>query len=223
MRAMHERLLEEVLAERERMTTRRNLMVGGGKLAFGGMLAAAMIGSPVLRSTGVTAQDVTSDFADDVDVLNFALTLEHLEFAFYRDGLGQFTFGTGPFNEDTDMLLGLVRDHEGIHVDTLTEVIVSLGGTPVAEATYDFGYTDAQSFLLTAAALENTGVRAYDGAASSISDPGLLTAAGTIVAVEARHASYLNLLTGESPFPSAFEMPATRDEVLAIAGPFIVS
>jgi hypothetical protein len=71
--------------------------------------------------------------------------------------------------------------------------------------------------------LENTGVSAYDGAAQFLTDAELLTAAGSIVAVEARHASYLNLLTGELPFPAAFESPLTRDEVLAIAGPFIVS
>ena len=79
------------------------------------------------------------------------------------------------------------------------------------------------AFMMTAAALENTGVSAYDGAGQFISDPDLLTAAGSIVAVEARHASYLNLLNGEMPFPAAFETPLTMDEVLEIAGPFIVS
>jgi hypothetical protein len=79
------------------------------------------------------------------------------------------------------------------------------------------------AFMQTAAALENTGVSAYDGAAQFITDPDLLTAAGSIVAVEARHASYLNLLTGELPFPAAFESPLTMDEVLEIAGSFIVS
>jgi hypothetical protein len=43
------------------------------------------------------------------------------------------------------------------------------------------------------------------------------------VAVEARHASYLNLITGEIPFPAAFETPLTTEEVLEIAGPFIQS
>jgi hypothetical protein len=77
--------------------------------------------------------------------------------------------------------------------------------------------------MKTAMALENTGVSAYDGAAQFIMDPDLLTAAGSIVAVEARHASYLNLLNGEVPFPNAFEMPKTPEEILAIAGPFIKS
>jgi len=70
---------------------------------------------------------------------------------------------------------------------------------------------------------ENTGVSAYDGAAASIVSVDLLNAAGTIVAVEARHASYLNLVSGEVPFPAAFETPLTPAEVLAAAGPLIVS
>ena len=94
----------------------------------------------------------------------------------------------------------------------------------MTEATYDFGYgADPVAFLATAAALENTGVSAYDGAAQYILTPDLLPVAGGIVAVEARHASYLNLITGAEPFPNAFEIARTPAEVLEIAGPFIVA
>jgi rubrerythrin len=161
----------------------------------------------------------------DLDVLNYALRLEHLEYAFYRDGVGLFTFGDDSRGMSIDDNFAAIRDHEGEHVATLTKVITDLGGEPVAEAKYDFGdaYSDPMAFMQTAAALENTGVSAYDGAGQFLTDPDLLTAAGTIVAVEARHASYLNLLTGEVPFPAAFETPLSMDEVLKIAGPFIVS
>ena len=71
---------------------------------------------------------------------------------------------------------------------------------PVERATYDFGVTDAASFLATAMTLENVGVAAYDGAGQFIQNADLLTAAGSIVAVEARHAAYLNLVNLESPF-----------------------
>ena len=91
------------------------------------------------------------------------------------------------------------------------------------EAQYEFGYSDAAGFIEVGAALENTGVRAYDGAGAAIQDVNLLAVAGQIVAVEARHASYLNLVNDEVPFPEAFEDPATRQEVLDIAGQFIVS
>jgi hypothetical protein len=115
-----------------------------------------------------------------------------------------------------------IRDHEGAHVETLTAVITDLGGEPVEEAAYDFGVTDAATFLATAAPREHRRLR-LRRAGQFLEDPGLLTAAGTIVAVEARHASYLNLITGEIPFPAAFETPLTTEEVLEIAGPFIQS
>lgn len=223
MQTLHERMLTQIRAERERLLSRRSLL---GGLAAGGALAVT--GAAGLGRFSALAQESTPDgemttFADDIEVLNYALTLEHLEAAFYREGVPQFTFGAGPFAESIDAYLAEIGEHEAAHVTTLTQVITELGGEPVAEATYDFGYTDAASFLATAAAVENLGVQAYDGAGAAISDPGLLTAAGSIVAVEARHAAYLNIITGAEPFPAAFETPLSPDDVLEIAGPFIVS
>ena len=166
-------------------------------------------------------------FDTPVDVLNYALTLEHLEFAFYRDGLDGFAkgdFTDAGFDPLVYKYLGLIRDHEQAHVETLTQVVSDLVGEPVEEATYDFGYTDVAGFVGVAQALENTGVSAYQGAAGFLlGEDALLTAALTIHGVEARHAAYLNGLNGASPFPDATNPALTPDEVLAIAGPFIVS
>lgn len=221
-RPLHERMVEAIVTERDRKASRRGLLATSAKLAGGGALALAAVGSPAFRGLAA-AQD--EPFADDVEVLNYALTLEHLEYAFYRDGLEAFgnDLGVGPFDDDINERLTTIRDHEQAHVETLTSVIEDLGGEPVQEAQYDFGYTDVASFLATAQTLENTGVSAYDGAGQYLSDPDLLTAAGTIVAVEARHAAYLNLLNGQIPFPAEFETPLTPDEVLAAAGGFIVA
>ena len=162
-----------------------------------------------------------------VDVLNYALTLEHLEHAFYRDGLEQFSaddFGAAGYAANVYEWFGIIRDQEMEHVNVITSVITDLGGEPVAEGTYDFGYSDLAGFVGVATALENTGVAAYQGAAQFlIEEDALLTAALTIHGVEARHAAYLNGLTGESPFPEAFNPTLTVDEVLEIAGPFITS
>jgi len=215
--------MEAVFTERRRLS-RRGMLTGSLKLAGGGALALTTAGVPMLPGFGVASAQM--EFESDVDVLNYALTLEHLEYAFYRDGLEQFTdadFGESPFNRPISEFLIDIRDHEQAHVETLTQVINDLGGEPVMEAEYNFGTTDAASFLATAQALENTGVSAYDGAAQFLENPDLLTAAGTIVAVEARHAAYLNLLNGVIPFPAPFETPLTPAEVLEIAGPFIVT
>jgi hypothetical protein len=163
-----------------------------------------------------------TQFASDIDVLNYALTLEHLETAFYRL-TGNFDLGADPFGNSINEWLVLAGQQEAEHVAVLTQVITQLGGEPVAEADYDFGVTDGPSFVATAAAIENLGVAAYYGAGQFIENAELLTAAGSIAAIEARHAAYLNMITGEIPFPSPYESPMTPDEVLTVAGPFIIS
>ena len=99
-----------------------------------------------------------------------------------------------------------------------------MGGTPVAEATYDFGYgTDPVAFLATAAALENTGVSAYDGAGAVHSDPRSPPRGGrhrggrgaTRCVPESHH--WHRAIPG-----NRFETTLTPAEVLAIATPFIV-
>jgi rubrerythrin len=216
---LHERLLAAVALERRRLS-RRSMLTGSMKAAAGAAIAFSIAGVP-----GIGPLARAQELKTDLDVLNYALTLEHLEYAFYRDGVGRFSFGNDTRGQSIDTNFAAIRDHEGAHVETLVQVITDLGGTPVEEATYDFGdaYASPEGFLMTAMALENTGVSAYDGAAQFLTNPDLLTAAGSIVAVEARHASYLNLLNGEIPFPAAFETPKSPEEILAIAGPFIVS
>ncbi len=223
MRQLHERFLDAVALER-RHTTRRGLLAGGAKIAGGSAMALAFGGAPV---AGGIRSLLAQDFVDDLEILNYALTLEHLEYAFYRDGLE--TLGEDAFSADdeSDMpenifeRLSEIRDHEQAHVEFLTQTITDLGGAPVEEASYDFGYDDVTGFLEVAAALENTGVAAYAGAAPSIESMDILPAALGVHSVEARHAAYLNDLNGLSPFPDAVDAPLTPDEVLAIAGPFI--
>ena len=235
MRQLHEIMLDAVRAERRRLASRRLVLTRGAGLAGGATALAvaglprvglAQDGTPEIEATDATpAVDVEQDFEDDVDVLNFALTLEHLENAFYRDGIGLFDFGPDPFGNAIIDYLSLISAHEAAHVVTLTDVITSLGGTPVTEQAYDFtdAYASAPAFLETAQALENIGVSAYDGAGAAISDPNLLTAAGTIVAVEALHAAYLNVLNQELPAPRPFEEPLSREETLDLAAPFLAA
>lgn len=172
--------------------------------------------------------------APDVPVLNYALTLEHLEHAFYREGIETLTddelmgadalsrFGE-QVRRDVPKSLVTVRDHEAAHVEALSATVEKLGGTPVEEAEYDFGYTSPSEFLGVAKALENTGVAAYKGAAPSVSNDDILAAALGIHSVEARHAGFLDELNVTSPFPKAVDEPKTMDEVTEIAGQFVVS
>ena len=220
-----ERMLKTIEDALAQTASRRNALRGAAAVAGGAMLAGGM----TLRSA--KAQDGTpeaggeeSPFGDEVDVLNYALTLEHLESAFYRDGLATFAdqdFLNGGFDVSVRAYIAEIGAHEATHVEALTTTITDLGGTPVEEGVYDYGYDDFAGFLATAGVLENTGVSAYTGAAQYlINEDELLTTALTIHGVEARHAAYLNILNGEDPFPEDFDPPLTPDEVLDAAAPF---
>jgi hypothetical protein len=234
MTDLSSRFLADVEVEKSRLSSRRSLL--GTSAAIGGGAALAMAAFPGFRASAQSTPSASTLEADPyfegdgVNILNYALTLEHLEATFYREALA--TFGPADFATDGTTtvydLLTQIGEHEAAHVEALTATITDLGGTPVQEQTYDFGYSDVSTFLTTAVALENVGVSAYAGAAPSVAvlAPSLVPTALGIHSVEARHASFVGALVNDAdnqPFPNAVDAPRTPDEVLAIAGPFIVS
>jgi predicted alpha-1,6-mannanase (GH76 family) len=162
------------------------------------------------------------DFGDDIDVLNYALTLEYLEAEFYRQGNS-----AGLLSGKEKQYLDQVQVDEESHVATLRSTIMDLGGAPVAAPGVDFGasFDNREKFLTTAHVFENTGVSAYLGAAGYIKDKGLLQAAAGIFGVEARHAAIVgNLLGLEAEggvYMGATETPLTKAKVLAAVAPFL--
>jgi hypothetical protein len=212
--------------------SRRSFLGASGTVLASGGIALALGGVPGRAAAAPLPAHQAQ--MTDIDVLNYALTLEHLEATFYQQGQSRFSRGEftaapflGGFGDAVSSKVydyfNLIAEHERVHVQTLISVIQGLGGTPVTPCTYDFGYTNVDGYVAVAQALENTGVMAYDGAVALIQSAELQTAAATIATVEARHASYLNLLNGDVPFPDAFDTAKTMQEILAIAGPFIVS
>ncbi|MEJ7839207.1 MAG: ferritin-like domain-containing protein [Thermomicrobiales bacterium] len=222
-------MITKALDQRFRQVSRRSMLkttaIGGT-----GLVAATFLGGSAFAQDSTPDaemdMDAESPFEGPADVINYALTLEHLETAFYRDGLAEFgvdAFTDLDFQSSVFDRLGDIADHEATHVETLVSVVESLGGTPVEEAEYAFPYTDAASFIEFAQVLEDVGVTAYQGAAIYLmEEPELLTAALTIHGVEARHAAYLAVLNGGNPFPDVVNPSRTPEEVLEIATPLFV-
>ncbi|MBA3509161.1 MAG: ferritin-like domain-containing protein [Thermoleophilaceae bacterium] len=155
----------------------------------------------------------------DVGVLNFALTLEYLETAFYTQALKQVK----GLDSDTMKLATTLRDNEAEHVSAITATIKKLGGKPVAQPGVDFGeaFANQKSFLMTAQVFEDLGVGAYNGAAPSIKSKEVLAAAGSIVQVEGRHAGVIRLLNGQKIAETPFDKGIEKSQVLEKAKPFI--
>ena len=179
-----------------------------GVLAAGAVYGAGMI-SPFLKSA--FAQTAMGD----LDILNFALTLEYLEADFYRRArkLG--------LSSEASMIAKDFGDAEQQHVDALAATIKKLGGTPVASPKFSFPMKDEKSFLKLAQTLEDTGVSAYNGAGPAITSKEVLAAAGSIVQVEARHAAVIRQLRGNVPAPDAFDASLDTKQVLAAVKPLI--
>lgn len=167
-----------------------------------------------------------SNGPNDYQILNYALTLEHLEDTFYRQGLANFTeadFENAGYGATFYNNLKEVSMDESTHVTFLTSALQAAGQPAVAECTYNFGALTPKTFVATASVLEGVGVSAYLGAAQYISSKAYLTAAGSILTVESRHSSYLRSRLNESPFPAPFDTPLDFNEVYTLAAAFIVS
>ncbi|HUC07909.1 MAG TPA: ferritin-like domain-containing protein [Solirubrobacterales bacterium] len=187
----------------------RSEVILKGALAAGAVYGALAVGPFVGRALAMTE-------SGDVGILNFALTLEYLEAAFYKEAKSR-----AKASGDLKSLIDLVGRDEEEHVGALTETIKKLGGKPVAEPKFDFPYSGTAGFLKLAQTFEDTGVSAYNGAAPQIKSKEVLEAAGSIVQVEARHAAAIRLQNSEEPAPMAFDEPLEEKEVLKAVEPFI--
>lgn len=107
--------------------------------------------------------------------------------------------------------------------DAPQSAINMLGGKTISGCTFNLSslLTDVPTMVSAASFVENVGVSAYLGALTLINDTILSTTAATIMTVEARHQTILNLLSGGTPIPQAFDVALNPSEVLALAGGLI--
>ncbi|MDQ6748171.1 MAG: ferritin-like domain-containing protein [Candidatus Dormibacteraeota bacterium] len=185
----------------------RRAVVAGGAFAGAGALMSTL---PSLAAAATTR---------DLEILNFALTLEYLESTFYAEALRK-----GALSGRTLAFAKVVARHEAEHVKALKG---ALGSAAVAKPKFNFHGTtsDQGKFQKTAIVLEDTGVCAYKGQAPRIQETAYLKVALSIHTVEAHHASWIRHIAGKVPAPVAFDKPCTMQQVLAdVAGThFIVS
>ncbi len=188
----------------------RKAAVGGGTILGGSALFGALP-SLASASAGVSKSDVA--------ILNFALTLEYLEAAFYAEAVSK-----GRFSGEVGKFASIVRAHEAAHVAFLKG---ALGRAAVPKPKFDFKdtVTNEAKFKATAQALEDTGVAAYLGQVGRIKSKKILRAAGSILPIEARHAGWIRTINGVPGAPKAFEGARTKKQILAVvkATGFIVS
>ena len=197
---------------------------GGAVAAFGVVLAAC--GSDKKSSSATTStQSQTSSGKSptdmfgpgDLGIVGYALTLEYLEADFYKQAAASGKLKGKPLSVAKQF-----GDEEMQHVKALEAALKKAGGTLPAKPKGKFPLKSQKSILKLAATVENLGAAAYLGQAARIEDKDILAAALSIHAVEGRHASILNLVTGADITPDgAFAKPADAQTVLTMVKPFI--
>ncbi len=198
--------------------SRRRFLVGAGGVVGGIAVAGSgLAGLSLGQKAGVNLASAQT-LKTDLDILQFALTLEHFEDAAYR-AVNQ----SGLLKGTASDLFKAFGDHERAHVAAITDVITKMGAKPVAEqASYNLPKLETQDQVVRLfITLEEVGAGAYLGAAPLIKDKTILGAAASILNIEAQHASTLKAFVSD-PMPSpAFGAPLTADQVLAQVTPFL--
>ncbi len=202
--------LEEVSGDTRLSFLRKGALAGGAALSGGAILGALIPGS------ALAAGAPPAKFGKgDIGILNYALTLEYLERAFYNEATSKGKI-TDP---KTKAFLKTVTRDERAHVAFLKK---GLGKAAVAEPKFNFhgATSDPATFAQTAFVLENTGVHAYLGQAGNIKTPAYLLAAASIVTIEARHAGAIASILNKPIAPSgSFDTGLPASAILkAVAG-----
>jgi rubrerythrin len=182
---------------------RKGVLAGGG-LLVGGALFTQYLG------TAEAAISTKRSKKNDAKILNYALTLEFLEAEFYKQAVANKAYGhSAPLKTFAEV----VAKHEATHVTFLKK---ALGSAAIKSPKFDFGnaVTDQATFAQTSQVLEDTGVSAYLGQVGNIRQKGVLSAAGTIATVEARHAAWIRFINDTTPAPAAFDTPKSEKAIL---------
>ena len=219
--------LERVAADP--VSRRRFFTLAGGSGAAAAFLVACGDDDDSTSSSGSdTTTDTSSDMGGDnplaqfgegdIGIVNYALTLEYLEAAFYAD-----VVKSGLFRGQDLALIKEIGRNEQEHVTALTAAVKQAGAQPAPKPKTEFPLDSADSVLQLAAEVENLGAAAYLGQATAIKDKAILASALAIHSVEGRHAAALNVLTGKPATDTAFAEPADAQTVLDSVQPFIVA
>jgi rubrerythrin len=185
--------------------------LGGAAVMGSGALLAALTPAGAMAAKG-KGRPPAKFGKGDIGILNYALTLEYLEAAFYNEA----TKNRVAKGAQESAFLKRVTSDENAHVAFLKK---ALGKKAVAAPKVDFGdATSKAKWIPTSFVLENTGVHAYSGQVLNLSNPAYVAAAASIVTVEARHASVAGLLmkpTQKDISPEgAFDTPLTAAQIL---------
>ena len=211
--------VEEFARPRTRMDFLKALAAASVGAVAGSAVLAGSANAQTYGGGGAAAAPA-APAGGDLEIANFALTLEYLEAEFYDRALA-----SGVLSGEALPAVENLFAHESAHVDALIGLITENGGTPVAKPTFTFpsdAFSSQESILNLAFTFEPVGVGAYLGAGTMIQAAPVLAAAASIAGVEGEHVVTVgNLIGVVPPANTAFPEALTQDQVLAAVAPFL--
>src|ERR1700753_2039130 len=184
---MHHEAIEGLDSGDTRLSFLKKDGLAGGAVMGSGALLAALTPAGAMAAKG-KGRPPASFGKGDIGILNYALTLEYLEAAFYNEA----TKNKVAKGAQQSAFLKTTTNDENAHVAFLKK---ALGSKATAAPKVEFGdATSPAKWIATSFALENTGVHAYSGQVLNIPNPAYVAAAASILTIEARHASIAGLL-----------------------------
>ncbi|KAF8649923.1 hypothetical protein AX16_005480 [Volvariella volvacea WC 439] len=163
----------------------------------------------------------------DGDILNYALGIQQLGHAFYRQGLKDYSkdaFRRAGYPDWVRDRFQQIASHEKTHIKFLTTSLNTTGQPAVRPCHYYFPHSNPRSFVELSAIISNVATSAFNGMLPFVNDKGYLTAFGSILGVQARHAGWINsALLWVNPWNTAFETPLDANQARSWFSTFIVS
>jgi hypothetical protein len=202
---------------RKRFLTMAGRTIGSASAASGLAAVIAACGSSASSSSGTATGTAATAAAGDLEIVNYALTLEYLEAQFYADVVKSGLLSSSPSLPTIEQF----GAEETQHVQTLERLVAKLGRA-AQKPVGSFPLSSSTELVKLAATLENVGAAAYLAQLPNIKSKEILATALAINTVEARHAATLNLMLKLDPTPNgAFGKPLSMQQVLATFNPFI--
>lgn len=188
--------------------SRRGFIAGGSAAAAAALLTACGDES--------SAQAETARFGEgDLGILNYLLTLEYLQAAFYVD-----LVASKLFDKSARKALGKFGEQEELHAEALVKQIEKLDGEPASKPPANFSLKDETTTLELGSKLENTAAAAYLGQLPNAESEDVRSKLLEIHSVEGRHAAAIDYLLDEGATPDgAFAKPMTVKAVMAVMKP----
>lgn len=171
-------------------TNRRNILTGAATLSAGGLLALAASATPAAARG--TRKSSAKAAAQDAELLNAAIALEHQGIGAYEIALG-----SGLVPGAAVPLVKTIQGHHKQHRDDLAAAVTRLGGKPVDTKTVADYAKELNAASITSLAdiqrlalrLETGAANAYLGLIDPLTDPALHLLVAKLAADEASHAT----------------------------------